>query len=153
MKLSLLLIPICGLSFLIAGCGGNKDGLKLELVPVTGTVTLDSKPLAGASVIFTPHGSVQGLPSYGITDANGKYDLKYGNTENGAPIGMHRVTVSKFAQRDGSPFPANMPPEEMSAAGVEHVPPKYSNSEITELFADIPAGGKTFDFALKSKGK
>src|SRR5439155_21810734 len=62
------------------GCGsGNK------VVPVSGTVTLDGKPLANAHVAFQPEapkGSQNaGVGSYGVTDASGKYTLKMVDTD------------------------------------------------------------------------
>ena len=60
MKLFMLLsgraVPLCLLSCLLlsAGCGGSieADYSKLDLVDVSGTVTLDGQPLSGATVVF-----------------------------------------------------------------------------------------------------
>ena len=48
-------VPLCLLSCLLlsAGCGGSieADYSKLDLVDVSGTVTLDGQPLSGATVV------------------------------------------------------------------------------------------------------
>ena len=51
------LIRLCMLA-LLAGCGGNSNLPKL--MPVTGTVTLDGKPLSGVMLSFVPIGSTHG---------------------------------------------------------------------------------------------
>src|SRR2546423_1205426 len=48
----------------LAGCGR-------QFVPVEGTVTLDGKPLAGATVAFVPEGP--GQPASGFTDNEGVF--------------------------------------------------------------------------------
>jgi hypothetical protein len=69
------------------GCGGGP-----ELGTVTGTVTLDGRPVPNAFVVFTPKGP--GRPSQTKTDAEGRYSLKFNASQEGALIGTHIVTVS-----------------------------------------------------------
>ncbi len=62
---------------------------------VHGRVTLDGKPLAGATVLFTP--VVRGLRhSDGITNENGEYILKYIREEKGATVGKNSVRITKL---------------------------------------------------------
>ena len=79
--------------FLIAtvGCG------KYSLSPVSGTVTLDGKPLADASVSFTPAERGANLPqSTGKTDQAGKYSLRLVEDDTtGAVLGKHQVIIAK----------------------------------------------------------
>ncbi len=150
MKSLTALLP-CFLLLSICGCSGGSTAPDVTLVPVTGTVTLDGAPLVNASVLFSPWGDLPGQPAYGITDNSGKYELKYINEKTGCPAGQFRVTISKFAQADGSPFPKDMPAEETSSAGVEHVPAIYSNSEQTKLFIEVSPSGSVHDFDLIKK--
>ena len=140
--------PLCLILSLVvlSGCmeAGKTRDIKLE--PVTGTVKLDGQPLAGANVQFLANGGMG--YSYGATDASGKYVLKAADGREGVEAGAYKVTVTKFAKPDGSPLPNDLPPDESAAQGVEHMPAKYADPEQTELTADVPAGGKTFDFDL-----
>jgi hypothetical protein len=78
---------------LVLGCGSN------SFAPVSGRITLDNKPLAGATVLFVPmaeKGSIQaGIGSVGTTDENGAYTLKTTKGQTGAQTGKHRVSITK----------------------------------------------------------
>src|SRR5688572_21249891 len=74
----------------VTGCGGP------TLVPVSGTVTLDDRPLAGAHVTFEPVEGGLELVSTGVTDEAGKYSLSCGE-EPGAIPGTHRVQLTTIA--------------------------------------------------------
>ena len=66
----LALVALC-----LSGCGSSEG---YTLVPVSGTITLDGQPLAGASVSFQRSGgeATVGPGSGAVTDASGKYELK-----------------------------------------------------------------------------
>src|SRR5262245_38254316 len=72
------------LAVLLAGCT-TTTGPKTE--PVTGTVTLDGKPLAGAQVVFQPKSG--GQAASGTTDAQGKFTLTTFNAKDGAAVGSY----------------------------------------------------------------
>lgn len=77
-------------------------GCQYEIVPVSGEVKLNGKPLAGAVVTFQPTGNFKkGSPqptatgSTGRTDALGHYTLELVHPSRaGAVIGEHTVTIS-----------------------------------------------------------
>ena len=71
------------------GCGGA------SFVPVTGTVTLDGKPLAGAAVNFTPATAGQGQVAQGQTDESGKFTLSSVGGLGAVP-GSYKIGVSKL---------------------------------------------------------
>ncbi len=129
----------------IAGCGDS--GPKLH--PVSGTVTLEGKPLPNAGVMFFPRGATLGNACVGITDADGKYTLKpEGRGGTGAPEGEFAVTISKM--KDPPPGkPGESAPAETGLE--ETLSPKYWDSAITILSAKVPAGGTTVDFPLKRR--
>lgn len=136
---------------LLIGCGAS-SGSAVTLTPVSGTITVAGQPLPNAYVLFSPYGDVA-RSAYGTTDAAGKYELRSMDGGSGCPAGKFLVTVSKFAQPDGSPFPEGMPPEEASVVGVEHILPRYSDPQQTKLAVEIPASGGTFDFEVEMKKK
>jgi len=136
--------------FFAGGCLGGSSEELVGLVPVSGKVTLDGAPLTGASVTFMPEGTGMGRPCYGATGEDGSYTIKDPGGREGCPVEKFKVVISKYAKEDGSPVGKD---PESAAEGMEHLPEKYSNAEQTQLSAEVPEGGKTFDFDLKTKGK
>jgi hypothetical protein len=132
-------IVACGV-FAIAGCGG--DGYsELGLVPVSGTVTLDGQPLAGAKVSFEGDDKRVAI---GTTDAAGRYTLMYDSQTPGATPGpkVVRITTADAEAEGGGAA-------EGAAPVKETIPARYNTQ--SELTADVSAGKTTFDFVLKSK--
>lgn len=99
---------------------------------VSGIVTLNGKPLAGAAVEFHPQGS--GPASTGVTNAEGKYTLKIDGKANGAIVGQHRVSISADGEKSG---------------GAAAIPAKYAD-EQSALRADVQRGRNEFHFELKA---
>lgn len=154
----MITIPrVCLLAFAfsviaVIGCGGggSKEDL-VDVVPVSGKVTLNGEPLKRASVTFMPEGVGKGSPCYGVTGDDGTYTLKTLDGRDGCPTGPSKVVISKYAKADGSPLGDD--PGDAAAEGVEHLPPQYSSGDHTQLTADVPEGGDTFDFDLEDKKK
>jgi len=89
----LLALVLAGSLPVLAGCGGPK------LVPVTGVVTFDGKPVEGATVTFV---SEDGKNSFsGSTDASGKYSLQEGEKVGALP-GAYKVLVVKNPHKASS---------------------------------------------------
>src|SRR6476661_377786 len=80
---------------------------------VTGTVTMQGKPLAGAVVTFVPT-SNEGAAASAITDSEGKYALTTWQAGDGARPGDYHVKVSKQEETavDPSKMVRNVPLEE-----------------------------------------
>jgi len=129
-----------GLLLTAAGCGPN-------LPIVSGTVTLDGKPLADATVIFMPDVESQS-PAQAITDAAGNFTLEQEAGESGVQPGEYSVRITTFRPA----APSADPP---LVAVREQVPVRY-NLE-TELRATVEPAGSSgenrFDFPLKSGGR
>jgi hypothetical protein len=113
-------------------------------------VTLNGKPLVGATVTFLPvaaKGSVQaGNSSLGKTDEDGHYSLQTTRGANGARVGKYRVSISLLKEQVGDR-------DERRPRGgwklADEVPPRYN--EKTTLTFDVPDGGTDeADFPLKS---
>ncbi len=129
------------------GCGRDPH----RLAPVSGNVTLDSKPLAGALVSFLPDarpGTMPAVTSRGITDQQGNYTLATSDDRPGAVIGRHTVRIkTRLASSDPS---AEVLEGQSVQATPERVPAKYNIR--TELSFDVPDGGTSqADFQLKSR--
>jgi hypothetical protein len=146
----LALVVSVALGACTAGCG---SGASISgLVPVTGNVTLDGKPLAGAQVLFVPSGE-GGRISAGTTDQSGNYQLVT-NTDKGAMPGMYKVAVTYLAKPDGSPVVATeegMDLTQLEASGqvMQILPPKYSDQQQTELKYEVKSGKNEYDIEMK----
>jgi len=88
--------------FCCSGCGQG-----LPVAPVSGTVTLEGKPLANATITTQPIGTDSRNPgpgSFGRTDAQGRFELELVNPAiKGAIIGEHRVMISPSADEAAQP--------------------------------------------------
>lgn len=122
----------------VVGCTGQNGGEGMpELAKVTGTVTMDGAPLPNVTVTFT---SPDGQSSFGLTDADGKYELTYRNNAKGAQVGENKVTIET---------PLEAPP----GPGYKDPIPEQYNTKST-LTAMVKAGeDNTFDFKLTKKKK
>lgn len=122
-------IAIAMTASLFVGCGGD-----LGLTPVTGTVTLDGKPLPNAEVVFRPE---DGRPSLGTTDDQGRFELRYSSDQMGAVQGKHKVSISTRG-------------DQSAESGVPELVPARYNAQTT-LEQEVQAGQQPLTFDLQSK--
>lgn len=123
-----------------------------KYAPVSGRVTLDGKPLAGAFVYFQPvaaEGSVTAPApgSSGPTDSNGQFVLKGTGGEDGAWVGKHKVMIEAHAAEVGE---GDTRPPRGGWPMRNKVPPRY-NRDSNEFFEVPPEGSSSANFDLKSK--
>ena len=130
----------------LAGCGGKGDP---SHVSVSGTVTLNGAPLAGAQVTFMPTGDTQGIGSGARTGPDGRYQLIDRRGKPGTATGTYKVTISKRLMPDGSEVPANDKTPPIESPARESLPPNYSDAARTQLQAVVPAQGGSIDFSLR----
>ncbi|MBL8850681.1 MAG: carboxypeptidase regulatory-like domain-containing protein [Planctomycetaceae bacterium] len=119
----------------------------IELVQVSGEVTLDGQPLPRAVVTFEAE---DGQFSYGLTDDSGSYELQLDSDMEGVRPGKKVVRISttrKILGLNADEGSVETPQDKAGLAG-ERVPPKF-NSE-SALVADVTADQTTFDFDLQS---
>src|SRR6476661_11055217 len=123
-----------------AGCSGRPRNVAKK---VSGTVTLGGQPLVGAKIAFAPD---KGNASFGVTDAEGKYNLYWsqarGRAVEGAIIGEHTVTISTFQPGDPT---AKTPRPDIP----EKVPYKY-RAEGGFPKATVKPGANVIDFTLEA---
>lgn len=101
LRFAYLLIGCSSLCF--AGCGGGADGGGVPVYPVSGTITMNGGPVAGASVTFSPK---SGQPAAaGRTDNSGNFTVTTYTSGDGAAEGDFVVLVRKFAIADPSAEP------------------------------------------------
>ncbi|EAQ82494.1 hypothetical protein DSM3645_08852 [Blastopirellula marina DSM 3645] len=115
-----------------AGCAGRNSNYP-ELAEVTGAVTVNGKPVENVSIMFDPESG--GHASHGLTDAAGKFRLKYTGSTHGAELGPHKVTFI-YGDADG---PADV------------LPRKYAD-QTSSMNAEVTQEGPNeFTFDLKGK--
>lgn len=142
---------IVAVGLLLGTCGCDSVEPDGDLVPVTGTVTLDGEPLQGATVSFNVAQGTSGQGGTGTTDAEGKYELSHFRAGTGVHAGAYTVTIHKLVLSDGSPIPPDAE-SIFSLDTKEVVPAKYNTA--TTLTATVHRGGEPInpiDFALKGR--
>lgn len=132
---------LCGLA---AGCG-NSGGNLPPLVPVTGTITWEGKPLVGAMVLYIPQPGAPGQGGTARTDADGKYTLtSLVRNEPGIAAGPYKVMISTPAMDEGYEAKPGDPPFTKVV-----IPEQYGHREKTILTADVAPGMEPKNFDLK----
>lgn len=116
---------------LLAGCGNDLP----PIAPLTGTVTMDGKPYANGSLMFTPASG--GRPSVAATDENGKFTAMYNLDTEGALLGSHTVT-----------FEPGGAPESEEDEFKPYAPPK-DNFKLTPSEITVEAGGTDVTITLE----
>lgn len=138
-----VLLLTCG----AAGCASKSEGP--ELAAVSGTVKYRGKPLENASVVFLPDAQGQLLAS-GTTDSKGHYQLTTRNTNDGALVGKHRVTVTLRG-------PNKKLPEDQLTTGLPGsnfepgdalIPQRYFLPDTSGLMREVKPGSNTVDLEL-----
>jgi hypothetical protein len=130
---------------------------------VEGVVTLDGKPVEGATVSFSAADN-KGSGAVGITDASGIYKLTAlpdGAAGAGAVTGDYLVTISKVTVSDPNSVTSSDDPNygKFSATkseppkSVKVIPEKYENTATSGFKATVKPGqnkGDEFNFDCKS---
>src|SRR5258708_7636359 len=73
---------------MLAGCSRS------NLVPVSGVVLFDDRPLADARVTLVPPNG-GGTPAIALTDAQGRFEIETYSLGRGAAPGEYRVVITK----------------------------------------------------------
>lgn len=115
---------------LVTGLCGCDSGDRPDLGHVTGTVTLDGQPLADTWVTFVQRGY---RPSSDMTDADGRYDLRYLRDIRGATLGIHTVRIEKEPAEEGKP-------------ALDPLPVRYNRE--SKIQRTVESGENVFDFEL-----
>ena len=143
----------------LVGCGGSEED-HFKLVRVTGTITENGKPLAGAKVSFVPAESNKNSTS-GVdqTGPEGNYMLNFKGRTGVAP-GKYRVTVEPPIELPaGVKVPDEFKKDPMmfrmaqEAAKATKKKAPEANKEVVkaEFEAEVPDGiSVTLDFDVKA---
>jgi hypothetical protein len=129
-----------------------------ETVPVSGAVTYQGEPVAGAQVSFMAPEAARA--AFGKTDAQRRFRLSTYGTNDGAVIGTHTLTVSKPEETvTGAGMSPDDPDGGYAAAMAQAaqqptvkgaLPEKYGSPNTSDLRAEVTRDGPNeFTFALE----
>ncbi|MEP3478751.1 MAG: carboxypeptidase-like regulatory domain-containing protein [Fuerstiella sp.] len=146
------------LTLFSVGCGAGEVVDRPETFPVTGVVSLDGSPLAGATVTFRPK-KKGGRGAVGMTDETGTYELMTFDTADGALPGDYMITVVKQEHTPGDPSYTDSnsdnygknPPPEAEAKTIDIVPSKYSDAKTSGFTASVSEGENNFPLEVTSR--
>lgn len=133
----------------ISGCGGASDGR----VSISGTVTLDGKPLDGGTIAFIGGGG--GALATASTNKEGKFQIQ-------VALGTNKVTISKEDLTSAIQTAPKSDADTLMGTDAQYkeqlksmpkalVPAKYSKHETSGLSFDIVQGMKPVSISLSSK--
>ncbi|HID21451.1 MAG TPA: carboxypeptidase regulatory-like domain-containing protein [Planctomycetaceae bacterium] len=159
-RLVLAVVLAIGVCY-VAGCSRGPE--RPKTYPVTGTVTLDGKPVEGATVVFVPKEEGTGRAATGVTDSNGKYSLGTFASGDGVIPGEYLIKITKYRPPSTQQPPVGDEEDEESEMRAfleaqqgtqqtqteSELPVKYSNEQTSGLFFTVEAKDNTFDIALK----
>lgn len=142
-----LRLSILHLVFLliIAGCS---DSVEYQVVPVSGRVTLDGRPVADAHLTFQPirtsSSHAVGPGSFGRTDGDGRYTLQLVDPSRpGAVVATHSVAITTSKEFD--------PESDYGGMTRDAVPPWYKPGGLSALTMEISGPTDNADFELTTQ--
>lgn len=139
-----LVIALLGCGLGSTGCSGKKT---FELVPCKGTLTVDGKKLEGLLVQIMPDATEgekkapEGPTSFGVTDANGNFEMTCSDGRPGAFPGPHLVTV--VDQKEERPAQGEDP------KGTPRLNPKFASG--ASKVKVVVAAGQDLKIDLKNE--
>jgi hypothetical protein len=144
-------LTVAAVAALAIGCGDSGP----KLVPVSGTVTLDGKPLKGALVSFLPDTSNKtGQAGEDVTGGSGNYRAMT-NGRTGLVPGKYKVVITKSAV-DPSEAPEEFQDDpfmhKLSVEGPDGSEAKARGEKPIkgEFDREVPATGGEQDFDVKT---
>lgn len=131
-RLTWFLMFVAG--FALHGCGGPAETPKAK---VSGTVTLDDKPLADGEITFETRAA-------GVREV---LPIKDGKFEGEVQIGERRVEIGAYREAKAA---TDMYGSDAPITKENYIPARY-NTETKEKATVTAAGPNSFDFKVTSK--
>lgn len=145
------ILPPLAAIIVLSGCGEGGDKwteARPETFPTAGTVTFKDQPVEGATVVFTPVGHENG--AVGLTDAEGRFELRTFEPNDGAVAGDYKVAIRKVevisSGADEPPATPDPTPEPLKERSL--LPERYGNAASSGLTKTVEEGENQFAFEL-----
>jgi hypothetical protein len=135
-------MPAATTVLLLGAAAGCQRGPKL--VPVSGTVNLQGKPLESGTVMFQPD---QGPLARGAIQSDGSFRLTTRVTGDGCVVGPARVRITCFG-RPGPGGAATDSTQDEVPAGASLIPKRYTSFGTSGLRVEVRADNEPFVFDL-----
>jgi hypothetical protein len=137
-KIGILLMGTAIFAAALCGCGRGGPGAQ-----ISGSVTLDGKPLQKGRIVFIPDVGVK-AKSTTVEVIDGKFDV----TQQAPTLGMHKVDI-RSERPTGKKVPSGMPGPPIDEM-VQYLHIGYNVQ--SQLTREIKPGKNTIDFELKRSG-
>src|SRR5947209_5770455 len=142
LKNARLLMLMAAVALTSGGCA--------RTVAIKGRVTLDGRPVEGASIQFVPLDGGRG--AFGTTDQDGYFSLSTFKEGDGAPKGAYKVTIAKMSDNAMKVDPSDKKALEAQMAAImkkssnfrdtkntkSSLPGIYSDPNTTPLLQTVP---------------
>lgn len=136
-----------GLAIMALGCGGTSGP---PLQPVTGTLTIDGKPVSNVQVSFMPTDPTGPVAS-GTCDASGRYELYSGQANRkGAVAGSYKIVLNQLSSSNPEDDTARYtsgsggPPKQTTLP----FPSEFQQSSTSPKQVDVRVGSNTIDITI-----
>ena len=143
---TLALLGVCFI--LLTGCGPAKNPRAIHLVLGKGLITVDGKPLVGATITFIPTEDNQfATQSVALSDIKGNFSATTFNSGDGIHPGNYLVTVdcvetiSHVSDEEIARAEASGVPISIKTTIRSLIPTRYNSSETSGLTIEIPPKG------------
>jgi hypothetical protein len=139
-------MSLCTLALLSIGCVPVAPSDRPAVVKVSGTVTHNQQPVEGATVLFSPVGD-EGFGATGLTDAQGRFQLRTFEPGDGAVAGQYKVAISKYDMSTANPdleddLAAELREDTDQLVGpTPLLPVQYAEAATTPLSQEVSAHG------------
>ena len=145
--------PLALVGLVQVGCGSEES--RYKLVPVTGTVTLNGKPIGDAMVSFSPDdGNERNTPGVDLTGPNGNYKLMF-KGRSGVTPGKYKVTITLPDPSAAGNVPDAFKDDPAMAGFAREARQQAAKKKVeagtkNEYEREVPDGGAELDFDVKS---
>lgn len=148
-------VAVLLLASLLAGCGKGKPTPQGDQAQISGSVSLDGKPIpVDSSVIF--YCKEKAATAAGKVDSLGNYSLTGGDPAKGIPVGRYVVTVrppeAAPVTTDSSDYNARMmsggAAAKPKAAATGGIPTAFLTMDTSPIVVEVKAGPNTFELPL-----
>lgn len=162
MKALTAVSPTLLAALFLSGCSQEDEWTRKQPATVSadGIVTLDGKPVDGASIIIAPIAPGQHAAN-ALTDGTGRFSLAAFPSKPGAVPGSYKVRVAKTVEVSAEPVKIDLGEDAAHAAAessganvtwINVLPEKYANPETSGITVEIPTEGvKNMTIELTAK--
>jgi len=130
-------VLLCASACALIGCGSSGPAPRTDLVPVTGTLIFEGKPLPDAKIVFIPTDKEMTDRPAATVDAEGNFEV-FCDDQPGAPPANYRVIVMAFK-----------PSEDDEQKPPSLIPERYNSDKTSGISANVKEDGdNVFNFKI-----